>query len=232
MTQSIETFKGGPDLARCHELSASFDKYQLNFLYPKIKVEKIHAVELQFPIYQRGWFESQLTQYLQHRFVPVAEFFWDYYSATQSGFLGQLMLSVELKRTVLNQPILRLNQLGFYLLSEYEHHFNAPGYDNSGSYYGFNSQINHEDHALKFEPLSGYRLLAFKQHQFVFYTANIRPGKEGYQNRIYCLPIDKFYFLQFRFIYNVECHDPASLLWMNHSYLTESEILDSVHLFT
>ncbi|MFC3151482.1 hypothetical protein ACFOEK_10630 [Litoribrevibacter euphylliae] len=252
-------FRGGPDFTEVNHLNASLENIQLSVELPYSNIITEEPPRpIHFPFLKDRWFEENAKSLKHYHYVNVDTQAWYYVPAVVSlpnGELGSLWLSTRIKRIPDDKNIsaFDLDELGKYLIDEYENYHNAPiSDDEEDNFKGKNTrirqsvieqsnnriepwseeeidrQVSYDIYSRGYAPLKPHQIKTINGRPWVFYVEQQNPEFPS-KNRIYCMPLSDKFYLALDFGYKVGPGDKFKL-WKDHAEAAEKRIMESVKL--
>ncbi len=249
-------FAGGPDFNTQQAITFLLEDVEFRLKLPMSNiVTEEPPRDINYPFRRKGWFEENLKQQRQHRYVQMYTEMWYYLppiTVVPDSEYGVLTLSIWLKRVPETVNALDRQALAATVSAEYDQHYNSPTIGEPGQHFlGLNTEIRKKVAAqsaaratpfssarfaqevnLRIEqygapPIAPAEVVSLHGEDWVFYREdNPNPERTLSRQDFYCLPLDERYYLQLRFKHRVSRSDKKA--WQKHANQAQQKILDSI----
>jgi hypothetical protein len=241
-------YRGGPnfDLIKNHQLSLGDFTVTIDVPHSFPQVQTKPKI-VNYPIEDESWFEKYYNQLLHRHYILLRQEYWFYYPLVPTPFrdeLGSLFYDIALHKVSKNESgnILSPDELGQYLLLEYDNYHNAPeeGEDGSGWNSGIRNRIKKrsEERAFPFTPeeLEEKARLEIKKYgwpdieNYSVVTINdklwahFKYKKNGDSYIYYSIALTRDYYLTVEFTLSTNMTD-ESYRWHKDALATSKELM-------
>jgi hypothetical protein len=245
-------YRGGPnfDFIKNHQLSLGDFTVTIDVPHSFPQVHRKPGI-VNYPIEDESWFEKYCNQ-LQHRhYILLRQEYWYYYPLVPTPFrddLGSLFYDIALHKVSKggSSKVMSPDELGQYLLLEYDNYHNAPveGEDGSGWNTGIRNRIKKrsEERAFPFTPkeleektrleikkygwpdIDGYSLVNINDHQWTHFKLK----KLSVTYIYYSIALTKDYYLTVEFTLRPNMTD-ESYRWHKDALATSKELMKGLN---
>lgn len=211
---------------------------------------------LNLPFRVNGWFEQHAKQDMHNFQVHIHTEGWCYLAPVLRGEnseYGVLWLQLALKKSPDTINALNRQQLADYVIAHYDAHYNADTIGPDGNCHGLGWNTRQrlklmqeaeaaaargstgrleklEEHYQQQIERFGYpglqpaKVISMHGFEWVFYQE--RKGEQATHTDVYCLPLDKHYYLTISFQHRVDQSDENA--WQKHAHKAEQDIMNAL----
>lgn len=212
--------------------------------------------QLNIPFRTKGWFEKYARQNMHNFQVHIHTEGWCYLSPILRGEnseLGVLWLQLALNKAPETINTQNRQQLADYVIVAYDAHYNSDTIGPEGNCHGLGWNTRQrqrlkqeaEEAALRgatgrldrlkddcrlqierfgYESLAPAKVISINGFDWVFYQE--RRGQHATYSDVYCLPLDKNYYLSVKFTHRVDVSSEKA--WQKHAKKAQQDILNTL----